>query len=82
MSRLKVQLGHGNYLRQSYEIMLTAVQGNDNRFDDRPRGRDSEIPDAIHELLENKHAQVCASNSSYGKSGEDGSRGATKSPRH
>ena len=48
----KSQLGRGNYLRQSHEIMLTAVQGDDNRFDDRSRGRHSEILDAIRELLE------------------------------
>jgi hypothetical protein len=52
MSRLKVQLGYGNYLRQSHESMLTTVRGDDNRFDDRARGRHSEISDAIHELLE------------------------------
>ena len=57
---VKPQLGHGNYWRQSHEIMLTAVRGDDDRFDDRtlrswiaaPRHRHSEKPDAIHELLE------------------------------
>jgi N6-adenosine-specific RNA methylase IME4 len=57
---VKPQLGHGNYWRQSHEILLTAVRGEDDRFDDRslrswmsaPRGRHSEKPDAIYELLQ------------------------------
>jgi N6-adenosine-specific RNA methylase IME4 len=56
----KPQLGRGNYWRQSHEILLTAVRGDDDRFDDRslrswiaaPRGRHSEKPDAIREFLE------------------------------
>jgi N6-adenosine-specific RNA methylase IME4 len=56
----KPQLGRGNYWRQSHEILLTAVRGEDDRFDDlglrswiaAPRGRHSEKPDAIRELLE------------------------------
>jgi len=57
---VKPQLGRGNYWRQSHEILLTAVRGEDDRFDDlglrswiaAPRGRHSEKPEAIHELLE------------------------------
>jgi N6-adenosine-specific RNA methylase IME4 len=57
---VKPQLGRGNYWRQSHEILLTAVRGADDRFDDlglrswiaAPRGRHSEKPDAIHELIE------------------------------
>jgi hypothetical protein len=57
---VKPQLGRGNYWRQSHEIILTAVRGEDDRFDDRslrswiaaPRGRHSEKPGAIHELIE------------------------------
>jgi N6-adenosine-specific RNA methylase IME4 len=56
----KPQLGRGNYWRQSHEILLTAVRGEDDRFDDlglrswiaAPRGRHSEKPDVIRELLE------------------------------
>ena len=44
----------------SHEILLTAVRGEDDRFDDlslrswmvAPRGRHSEKPDAIREFLE------------------------------
>jgi N6-adenosine-specific RNA methylase IME4 len=56
----KTQLGRGNYWRQSHEIMLTAVRSEDDRFDDMslrswiaaPRGRHSEKPDAIREMIE------------------------------
>jgi len=56
----KTQLGRGNYWRQSHEIMLTAVQGDADRFDDlglrswiaAPRGRHSEKPDAIRDMIE------------------------------
>jgi N6-adenosine-specific RNA methylase IME4 len=57
---VKPQLGRGNYWRQSHEIMLTAVRGDADRFDDlglrswvaAPRGRHSEKPDAIRDLIE------------------------------
>jgi N6-adenosine-specific RNA methylase IME4 len=57
---VKPQLGRGNYWRQSHEILLTAVRGDDDRFDDpglrswiaAPRGRHSEKPDVIRELIE------------------------------
>jgi N6-adenosine-specific RNA methylase IME4 len=54
-------LGRGNYWRMSHEILLTAVLANrDDRFDDRslrswieaPRGRHSEKPDAVREMIE------------------------------
>jgi N6-adenosine-specific RNA methylase IME4 len=56
----KPQLGRGNYWRQSHEIMLTAVRGDADRFDDlglrswiaAPRGRHSEKPDAIRDMIE------------------------------
>ena len=56
----KTQLGRGNYWRQSHEILLTAVRSEADRFDDlslrswiaAPRGRHSEKPDAIRDLIE------------------------------
>jgi N6-adenosine-specific RNA methylase IME4 len=56
----KTQLGKGHYWRMSHEILLTAVRGEDDRFDDlglrswivAPRGRHSEKPDAIRKFLE------------------------------
>ena len=56
----KPQPGKGHYWRMSHEILLTAVRSVDDRFDDlslcswmvAPRGRHSEKPDAIRELLE------------------------------
>jgi N6-adenosine-specific RNA methylase IME4 len=54
-------LGRGNYWRISHEILLTAVLADrDDRFDDRglrswieaPRGRHSEKPDAVREMIE------------------------------
>jgi N6-adenosine-specific RNA methylase IME4 len=56
----KTQLGKGHYWRTSHEILLTAVQGDDDRFDDRslrswieaPRGRHSEKPDVVRGMLE------------------------------
>ena len=54
-------LGRGNYWRMSHEILLTAVLADkDDRFDDRglrswieaPRGRHSEKPDDVRELIE------------------------------
>jgi N6-adenosine-specific RNA methylase IME4 len=56
----KTQLGRGHYWRQSHEILLTAVRSEGDRFDDMslrswiaaPRGRHSEKPDAIREMIE------------------------------
>jgi N6-adenosine-specific RNA methylase IME4 len=56
----KTQLGKGHYWRMSHEILLTAVRGEDDRFDDlglrswlvAPRSRHSEKPDVIREFLE------------------------------
>jgi len=56
----KGQTGRGNYWRMSHEILLTAAHGEDDRFDDRslrswieaPRGRHSEKPDAVREMIE------------------------------
>jgi N6-adenosine-specific RNA methylase IME4 len=56
----KTQLGKGHYWRMSHEILLTAVRGEDDRFDDHslrswieaPRGRHSEKPDGIREMIE------------------------------
>jgi N6-adenosine-specific RNA methylase IME4 len=56
----KSQPGKGNYWRMSHEILLTAVQGESDRFDDRglrswmeaPRGRHSEKPDAVRQMIE------------------------------
>jgi N6-adenosine-specific RNA methylase IME4 len=56
----KTQVGRGNYWRMSHEILITAVRGEDDRFDDRglrswieaPRGRHSEKPDAVREMIE------------------------------
>jgi len=56
----KTQLGKGHYWRMSHEILITAVRGEDDRFDDlglrswivAPRGRHSEKPAAIREFLE------------------------------
>jgi len=56
----KTQAGRGHYWRMSHEILLTAVQSEDDRFDDRglrswieaPRGRHSEKPDAVREMIE------------------------------
>jgi N6-adenosine-specific RNA methylase IME4 len=56
----KTQVGRGHYWRMSHEILLTAVQGQDDRFDDRglrswieaPRGRHSEKPDEVREMIE------------------------------
>jgi N6-adenosine-specific RNA methylase IME4 len=51
--------GRGNYWREAHSIMLTAVRGRDDRFDDHslrswielPRGRHSEKPDAVRDLV-------------------------------
>jgi N6-adenosine-specific RNA methylase IME4 len=56
----KTQAGKGNYWRMSHEILLTAVQGEHDRFDDRslrswieaPRGRHSEKPDLVRQMIE------------------------------
>jgi N6-adenosine-specific RNA methylase IME4 len=56
----KTQVGRGNYWRMSHEILPTAVQGQEDRFDDRslrswveaPRSRHSEKPDVIREMIE------------------------------
>jgi N6-adenosine-specific RNA methylase IME4 len=56
----KTQLGKGHYWRMSHEILLTAVRREDDRFDDlslrswieAPRGRHSEKPDAMREMIE------------------------------
>jgi len=56
----KTQLGKGHYWRMSHKILLTAVRGEDDRFDDlslrswivAPRGRHSQKPEAIRESLE------------------------------
>ena len=56
----KPQVGRGHYWRMSHEILLTAVQGENDRFDDgglrswieAPRGRHSEKPDAVREMIE------------------------------
>ena len=51
--------GRGNYWRDAHSILLTAVRGRDDRFDDRslrswieaPRGRHSEKPDEVRDLI-------------------------------
>ena len=51
--------GRGNYWREAHSILLTAVRGRDDRFDDRslrswlelPRGRHSEKPDEVRDLI-------------------------------
>jgi N6-adenosine-specific RNA methylase IME4 len=56
----KPQVGRGHYWRMSHEILLTAVQREDDRFDDlslrswieASRGRHSEKPDAVREMIE------------------------------
>jgi N6-adenosine-specific RNA methylase IME4 len=56
----KPQLGRGNYWRMSHEVMLTAVRGENDRFDDlglrswieAPRGPHSEKPDIVREMIE------------------------------
>ena len=56
----KPQAGRGNYWRMAHEILLTAPRSEDDRFDDRsfrswieaPRGRHSEKPDVVREMLE------------------------------
>jgi N6-adenosine-specific RNA methylase IME4 len=56
----KSQLGRGNYWRMSHEIMLTAVRGENDRFDDlglrswieAPRGPHSGKPDIVREMIE------------------------------
>jgi N6-adenosine-specific RNA methylase IME4 len=56
----KTQTGRGNYWRMSHEILLTAVQSDNDRFDDRslrswieaPRGCHSEKPDVVRGMLE------------------------------
>jgi len=56
----KPSLGKGNYWRMSHELMLTAVRSAEDRFDDAglrswieaPRGRHSEKPAIIRELIE------------------------------
>jgi N6-adenosine-specific RNA methylase IME4 len=56
----KTQTGKGHYWRMSHEILLTAVRGEDDRFEDQslrswieaPRGRHSEKPDAVREMIE------------------------------
>jgi N6-adenosine-specific RNA methylase IME4 len=57
---VKPTLGRGNYWRMSHETLVTAVRGENDRFDDRwlcswieaPRGRHSEKPDAVTALIE------------------------------
>jgi len=56
----KTQPGKGNYWRMSHEILLTAVRGEHDRFDDRslrswievPRGSHSEKPDLVRQMIE------------------------------
>ena len=56
----KNQLGKGHYWRMSHEILLTGVRSENDRFDDQtlrswieaPRGRHSEKPDAVREMIE------------------------------
>jgi N6-adenosine-specific RNA methylase IME4 len=56
----KTQVGRGHYWRMSHEILLTAVRGQDDRFDDRSlrscveasRSRHSEKPDVVREMIE------------------------------
>ena len=56
----KTQLGKGHYWRASHEILLTAVQGDHDRFDDQslrswieaPRGRHSEKPEVVRHMIE------------------------------
>lgn len=57
---VKPSLGQGSYWRMSHEVMLTAVRGPEDRFDDSglrswieaPRGRHSEKPEAVREMIE------------------------------
>jgi len=56
----KTQAGRGNYWRMAHEVLLTAARGEDDRFDNRglrswieaPRGRHSEKPDVVREMIE------------------------------
>jgi N6-adenosine-specific RNA methylase IME4 len=56
----KRQLGKGHYWRMSHEILITAVRGLDDRFDDQrlrswveaPRGRHSQKPEIVREMIE------------------------------
>jgi N6-adenosine-specific RNA methylase IME4 len=82
----KTQLGRGNYWRQSHEILLTAVRSEDDRFDDMslrswiaaPRGRHSEKPDAIREMIE-RASPVLASKSSQDNRYRIGTPGVMRS---
>jgi N6-adenosine-specific RNA methylase IME4 len=57
---VKPSLGRGNYWRMSHETLVTAVRGENDRFDDcwlrswveAPRGRHSEKPEAVRSLIE------------------------------
>lgn len=57
---VKKQMGIGNYWRNSHELLLTAIRGNAKRFADKNlkswlecgRGRHSEKPDRVAEMLE------------------------------
>jgi N6-adenosine-specific RNA methylase IME4 len=57
---VKPEIGRGHYWRQSHEILLTAVRGDADRFDnmglrswvEAPRGKHSEKPEIIRAMLE------------------------------
>jgi N6-adenosine-specific RNA methylase IME4 len=57
---VKPSYGRGQYWRMSHEILVTAVRTENDHFDDHwlrswiaaPRGRHSEKPDAIRDMLE------------------------------
>jgi N6-adenosine-specific RNA methylase IME4 len=57
---VKTEIGRGHYWRQAHDILLTAVRSDADRFDDlglrswleAPRGKHSEKPDIIREILE------------------------------
>jgi N6-adenosine-specific RNA methylase IME4 len=56
----KPQLGKGRYWRDSHEILVTSVRGENDEFNDRalrswvvhPRGRHSEKPDIVRDMIE------------------------------
>jgi N6-adenosine-specific RNA methylase IME4 len=57
---VKPSLGRGNYWRNAHETLVTAVNTENDRFDDRflrswgeyPRGRHSEKPDEVRAMIE------------------------------